>query len=160
MPGNPGGGRVDSASRLLAAGPEVVYRALTDAEAIAEWRRPDGMSCEVLEYDARPGGRFRMVLGYLDAPGAGKTTADSDAVSGRFLELVECRRVVEEVEFDADDPSFAGRMRVITELAPHRAGTEVTIRCEDVPAGISAADHAAGLAATLENLARYVERRP
>jgi hypothetical protein len=37
------------------------------------------------------------------------------------------------------------------------AGTRVDIIADDVPDGISADDHAAGLASSLENLARYVE---
>ncbi len=43
-------------------------------------------------------------------------------------------------------------------LAPVRGGTEVTIACEDVPAGISPEDHAVGLASTLANLAALMER--
>ena len=37
------------------------------------------------------------------------------------------------------------------------SGTRVEIVAEDVPDGISAKDHAVGLAASLENLARFVE---
>lgn len=33
----------------------------------------------------------------------------------------------------------------------------MTVRCEDVPAGIRAEDHAAGLQSTLDNLAAFVE---
>jgi hypothetical protein len=42
-------------------------------------------------------------------------------------------------------------------LEPVDGGTLVTIRADDVPRGISAEDHAAGMAASLENLARFVE---
>jgi hypothetical protein len=35
-------------------------------------------------------------------------------------------------------------------------GTLVEVRADDVPAGISAEDHAAGLAASLNNLASYL----
>jgi hypothetical protein len=38
------------------------------------------------------------------------------------------------------------------------AGTRVEFRADDVPPGISAEDHAAGLNSSLANLARYVER--
>jgi len=38
------------------------------------------------------------------------------------------------------------------------AGTRVDIVAEDVPDGISAEDHAAGLASSLANLAAYVEQ--
>jgi len=38
------------------------------------------------------------------------------------------------------------------------AGTRVDIVAEDVPDGISAEDHAAGLASSLTNLATYLEQ--
>src|SRR2546426_5810830 len=37
------------------------YRALLDPAAIARWRVPAGMSSHVHEFDAREGGRFRVV---------------------------------------------------------------------------------------------------
>jgi hypothetical protein len=37
-------------------------------------------------------------------------------------------------------------------------GTRVDIVADDVPDGISAADHAAGLNSSLENLAAYLDR--
>jgi hypothetical protein len=43
-------------------------------------------------------------------------------------------------------------------LAAVDAGTKVQIRADDVPAGISAEDHAAGMTSSLANLAAYLER--
>lgn len=48
-------------------------------------------------------------------------------------------------------------MRWTIEAVPE--GARVTVAAENVPAGISAKDHAAGLASSLENLARLVEDR-
>ena len=42
-------------------------------------------------------------------------------------------------------------------LSPAPAGTEVTITCENVPVGISKADHDVGLRSTLANLATFIE---
>jgi hypothetical protein len=42
-------------------------------------------------------------------------------------------------------------------VARANGGTEVELRADDVPSGITAEDHAAGLASSLENLARYLE---
>jgi hypothetical protein len=39
-------------------------------------------------------------------------------------------------------------------------GTNVTVRAEDVPAGIRPEDHKAGFKSTLENLAAFVEKMP
>jgi hypothetical protein len=46
----------------------------------------------------------------------------------------------------------------IPEVTAVDSGTLVGIRADDVPDGISAHDHATGLASSLENLASYVER--
>ena len=108
-------------------------------------------------FDARPGGSYRFVLSF-EAPdgGIGKTTPDSDAVDVRFLDIQPGTRVVQAVDFDSNDPAFAGTMTMTWELHAATHGTRVEIRADDVPPGISAEDHAAGLSASLANLAAYV----
>ncbi|HEY4029850.1 MAG TPA: SRPBCC domain-containing protein [Caulobacteraceae bacterium] len=152
-------GRTDEASRLIHATPADIYRACTRAEALAAWRAPAGMTAEVLSFDPRPGGGYRMTLTYAVPPAAGgKSSHDSDVFDGVFLELEPDRRIVEEVRFDTDDPGFAGAMQVITLIAPAEGGADVTMRCENVPAGITAEDHQAGIRSTLANLAAFVEQ--
>jgi hypothetical protein len=68
--------------------------------------------------------------------------------------------VVQAVEFVSDDPSYAGTMTMTWEVTAVDTGTRVEIRADDVPDGISAEDHAAGLASSLANLAAYLERGP
>ena len=151
--------RTDRASRLIVASPDRVYQALVDPEALAAWLPPDGMSGRFEQFDARPGGSYRLVLTYADASaGRGKATADSDIVDARFVELVPGERVVQAVDFLSDDPANAGTMTMTWELLPVDAGTRVNIRAENVPAGISAEDHAAGLASSLANLAAHLEQ--
>jgi uncharacterized protein YndB with AHSA1/START domain len=150
--------RTDTASRLINASPGTIYRAHLDPQALADWRPPQGMTGRFEAFDPRPGGRFRMVLSYDDGGGGGgKTTANEDVVEGRFVQLVSDRLIVEAVEFQSDDPAFAGVMTITTRLEPVVGGTRVTIRCDDVPEGISAADHEAGLNSTLGNLAAFTE---
>ena len=151
--------RVDAASRVIAAPPDSVYAALVDPQALTAWLPPDGMSGRFERFDARPGGSYRLVLTYADASSArGKATADSDVVEARFVELVPGLRVVQAVDFVSDDPAYAGTMTVTWELTAVDAGTRVDVRAEDVPAGISPEDHAAGLASSLANLATYLAR--
>lgn len=151
--------RTDKASRIIKAPPQRIYEALIDPAAIVQWRPPKGMTAEIHAFDARPGGRFRMSFIYADRnPGMrGKTSEDADTFEGQFLKLVPDRRVVELIEFQSEDPAFAGRMTVTTSLAPVAGGTEVTIACANVPSGISAEDHAVGMASTLANLAAFTE---
>lgn len=47
-------------------------------------------------------------------------------------------------------------MTLTWSLRDHRHGTLIETRADDVPHGISADDHATGLASSLENLARHV----
>jgi uncharacterized protein YndB with AHSA1/START domain len=151
--------RTDMASRVVAVPPERVYAALIDPDALIEWLPPEGMSGRFERFDARPGGSYRMVLTYADASGApGKATADSDVVEGRFLDVVPGARVVQAVDFVSDNPVYAGTMTMTWEVTAVDAGTRVEIRADDVPDGISAEDHAAGLASSLANLAAYLQR--
>jgi uncharacterized protein YndB with AHSA1/START domain len=147
------------ASRVIAAPPDRVYAALVDPEALTAWLPPDGMSGRFERFDARPGGSYRLVLTYADASTArGKATADSDIVEARFGDLIPGERVVQAVDFVTDDLANAGTMTMTWQLTGVDAGTRVDIRADDVPAGISAEDHAAGLGSSLANLASYLER--
>ena len=154
-----GRGRSDRAERLIAAPAPAIWRALTDPGALAGWRPPQGMTGAFTAFKGRAGGRYRMVLTYEgEMPeGGGKSSARTDVVEGRFEELRPGERIVEVVRFDAPDPAFAGEMTITTTLSPDAGGTRVTILCENVPPGISASDHAVGLASTLRNLAAFVE---
>lgn len=150
--------RTDTSSRLVDAPPDRVYAALVDPDALVAWLPPEGMSARFEHFDARPGGSYRLVLTYAEgAGGAGKTTADSDVVEARFVELVPGARVVQDVDFVADDPRHAGTMTMTWELTPVGQGTRVDIRADNVPPGISADDHAVGLASSLANLADHLE---
>jgi len=149
--------RTDRASLVIAAPLARVYAALVDPEALLAWLPPEGMRARFERFDARPGGSFRMVLTYRDASAApGKSTADSDIVEARFVEIVPDERVAWAVDFVSDDPAFAGTMTMTWEVTAEAAGTRVDITADDVPDGISAADHATGLASSLSNLAAWL----
>lgn len=143
---------------MIAAPPDRVYAALVDREALISWLPPDGMSGRFEHFDARPGGSYRLVLTYADQAARGKTTASSDVVDVRFVELVPGVRLVHAVDFVSDDPANAGTMTMTWELTAVDAGTRVEVRADDVPIGIAAEDHAAGLASSLANLAEHLKR--
>jgi uncharacterized protein YndB with AHSA1/START domain len=148
-----------SASRLIKASPQVIYRALVSADAVAAWRAPRGMTARILAFDPREGGSYVMALEYEGDDHAlpGKSSEHADIVRGSFVELLPDRRVVELAEFESDDPAFAGTMTVTTTLTPVAGGTEVSIVCDNVPNGIKESDHQAGMASTLDNLAVFTE---
>src|SRR5215218_5985087 len=121
--------RTDTASRVIAAPLDRVFAALIDPEALTAWLPPDGMSGRFEQFDARPGGSYRLVLTYADASSArGKATADSDIVEARFVDVVPGMRVVQAVDFVSDDPTHAGTMTMTWEVT-----ALVDIRADDVP---------------------------
>lgn len=134
-----------------------VYRALVHAEAIAKWRVPEGMRSQVHEFEAREGGYFRISLTY-DAPdAAGKTSAHTDTYHGTFTRLAPNEQVVEQLEFETDDPAMAGQMTMTITLSDSDGGTDVDWLHEGVPDSVPAADNELGTRMSLEKLARLVE---
>ena len=153
-------GRTDTGSRIIRATPQALYQAHVNPQALAQWRAPAGMRVEIYNFEPRVGGGYRMALVYeSDDPAVrGKTSEKADVFAGTFVELVPGKRIVERVAFESDDPAFAGAMTITTTFRPMGEDTEVTMACSEVPAGISAEDHAAGIASSLANLAAYAER--
>jgi uncharacterized protein YndB with AHSA1/START domain len=134
-----------------------VFDALLDRAALETWLPPDGMTATFERFDPTPGGSYRMILTYVDqATAAGKSSADSDIVEVRFVDVVPDDRIVQMVDFVSDDPAFAGTMTMTWSVRSVDGGTRVDIVAEDVPDGISADDHAAGLASSLEHLAHFL----
>jgi uncharacterized protein YndB with AHSA1/START domain len=153
-------GRIDTASRIVAASPETLYRAHLDPDSIAAWRPPLGMRARIFAFDPREGGTYRMAFEY-ETTGhdvRGKTSEHVDVFEGCFVELVPNQRIVEEVTFESADPAFAGTMRIVTTFTPIGGSTEVAIRAENVPAGIRPEDHRKGMESTLANLAKFAEQ--
>ncbi|PCC73413.1 Uncharacterized conserved protein YndB, AHSA1/START domain [Nannocystis exedens] len=144
--------------RHIQAPRAAVYRALLDADAIAKWRVPPGMTCEVHRFEPREGGAFRVSLTY-DAPDrAGKTSAHTDTYHGRFVALVPDEKVVESLEFETDDPALRGTMTITTTLADAAGGGTDLLGVHDgLPPGVPPADNEAGWRESLDRLARLVE---
>lgn len=136
-----------------------VYRALIDANAVAKWKVPAAMTCQVHEFEGREGGKFRISLTY-DAPtGTGKTSAHADTYHGRFVKLVPNEQVVEAMEFETDDPALRGEMIVTTTLRDTDGGTELSAVHDRLPPGLSAADNEVGWREALARLAALIEAR-
>ena len=149
--------RTDRAELVVDAPVDRVFRALVDRDALEAWLPPRGMAARFERFDPTPGGSYRLVLTYADAAGArGKSSADSDVVEARYVEIVPDDRVVQAVDFESDDPAFAGTMTMTWAVRAVEGGTWVEIVADDVPDGISAEDHAVGLRSSLENLAGYL----
>jgi uncharacterized protein YndB with AHSA1/START domain len=151
--------RIDTASRHISAPAQKIYAAFLDPVAVAKWRPPEGMTCKIYEFQPHEQGTFRMSFAYKEITHElnGKTSEHEDVFHGRFAELVPGERIVELVEFESEDPAFAGTMKITTDFLSEPGGTEVTIVCENVPDGIRPDDHYKGMASTLKKLAAFTE---
>jgi uncharacterized protein YndB with AHSA1/START domain len=138
-----------------------VYEVILDPSALASWLPPEAMTGRVHISEPREGGKFGMSLIHQDpkhSPG-GKTSEDTHTFQGRFAELVPDERIVLLVEFESQDPAFAGEMRISWSLADADVGTEVTVLCENIPEGVRPEDNEAGSRLSLQNLAALLESR-
>ncbi len=147
--------RIDRAARVVAAPPDRVWSALTEADSLARWLPPEGASAEIHAYEPHVGGDFRMTLRFPDGT-AGKAGPARDEVVGKVVAVTAGRRLTWEVAFPSDDPAYAGAMKTLWTLTPAGAGTRVTVEAIDPPPGIDRASHEAALEASLVQLAAEV----
>jgi uncharacterized protein YndB with AHSA1/START domain len=144
-------------SHHIRAARPIVYRALLDPGAVAQWRVPAGMTSRVHWFDAREGGTFRVSLTYDSSDKAGKTTASTDTYQGHFVKLVTDELVVEAVEFETDDPAMKGEMTITIMLADADGGTDLHAVHDGLPPGLAEADNETGWRMALDKLAALVE---
>lgn len=150
--------RTDRASLLIHVPREDVFAALTSEAALLAWLPPKGMQARFERFDLRTGGSYRLVLTYDDASDSpGKSSPDSDVSEVRIPRVDPGERVVQEVDFESDDPTMQGTMQMEWQLLSVDEGTIVEIVARNVPAGIRARDHAEGITSSLSNLAAYLE---
>jgi uncharacterized protein YndB with AHSA1/START domain len=134
--------------RVFATKPEKVYRAFTDADAMAKWLPPHGFTCKVHSMDAKVGGKFRMSFTNF-------TTGNSHSFGGEYLELVPHERIRYTDTFD--DPNLPGVMHVTVTLREVSVGTEVHIEQSGIPALIPLEACYLGWQQSLTQLAKLVE---
>jgi uncharacterized protein YndB with AHSA1/START domain len=133
-----------------------VYAALTDADAITQWKVPDGMRLVVHEFEAGERGRYRISLTYEEPGNAGKTSAHTDTYHGYFKELTVNEKVVEVMEFETSKPEMQGEMISTIELSDERGGTRLVALHEGLPPGVAPEDNEAGWRMSLAKLAELV----
>jgi uncharacterized protein YndB with AHSA1/START domain len=146
-------------TRHVRAPRKKVYRALLDADAVARWKVPTGMTSHVHAFDAREGGAFRVSLTYDTPTGTGKTTAHTDTYHGRFVKLVPNEQVVEVLEFETANPALRGEMTITYTLTDADGGTDIHAVHDGLPPGVPPADNEAGWRSSLAKLAALVEAR-
>ena len=137
-----------SLHRILKAAPEKVYRAFTEALAIASWLPPYGFLCTVHEMKVEIGGAFKMSFQNF-------TTGNGHSFGGTYLELTPNEFLKYTDKFD--DPNLPGEMITSVWLRKTLVGTEIKITQTGIPAMIPAEMCYLGWQESLEKLAKLVE---
>lgn len=134
--------------RVFRAPPNRVWRAFTDADALAKWLPPYGFTCTVHELDARVGGRFRMSFRNF-------SNGQAHGFGGEYLELVPDSLIRYTDVFD--DPNLPGVLEVTVTLRPVLCGTELKVEQAGIPEPIPLEMCHLGWQESLAQLATLVE---
>ena len=134
--------------RVLRCPPSKLYRAFTEADAMARWLPPSGFICTVQQMDARVGGGFRMSFHNF---GSGQ----AHSFGGEYLELVPHQRIRYTDRFD--DPNLPGELQVTVSLKQVSCGTELSVEQSGIPEAIPLEMCYLGWQESLAQLATLVE---
>ena len=134
--------------RVLKSSPEKIFRAFTEAPAMATWLPPYGFVCIVHEMKAEVNGTYKMSFQNF-------TTGNSHSFGGKYLEIKPNEFLKYSDRFD--DPNLPGEMITTVSLRKNIAGTELQITQEGIPDAIPVEMCYLGWQESLEKLAKLVE---
>ncbi len=137
-----------SLHRVLKAAPEKVFRAFTEANAMAAWIPPYGFTCTVHEMEVKVGGTYRMSFYNF-------STGNGHSFGGQYLEIKPAEFIKYTDKFD--DPNLPGEMITSVWLKKVMVGTEIKIEQTGIPPQIPAEMCYLGWQESLEKLAKLVE---
>jgi uncharacterized protein YndB with AHSA1/START domain len=137
-----------SLHRVLKASPEKVYRAFTQAEAMAAWLPPYGFLCTVHEMNAEINGTYRMSFTNF-------STGNSHYFGGKYVELKPNAFLKYTDKFE--DPNLPGEMTTSIWLQKVSAGTELKVLQEGIPSIIPVDMCYLGWQESLDKLMKLVE---
>ena len=137
-----------SLHRVIKTTPEKVFRAFTEANAIASWLPPYGFLCTVHEMNVKVGGSFKMSFHNF-------STGNGHSFGGEYLDIKPNEFLRYTDKFD--DPNLPGEMITSVWLKKVIAGTELKILQEGIPAVIPVEMCYLGWQESLEKLAKLVE---
>ena len=134
--------------RIFSTNPEKVYKAFTDADAMASWMPPYGFVCKVLSMDLKVGGKYKMSFTNF-------TSGSSHTFGGEYLEIIpnQCLKYTDRF----DDPNLPGEIVTTIELRKVICGTELFATQEGIPEAIPIAMCYLGWQESLDKLKRLVE---
>lgn len=134
--------------RVLRGTPQRVFRAFTDADAMAKWLPPYGFTAKVHHIDPKVGGTHKMSFTNM-------TSGKSHSFGGKYLEIKPNELIRYTDKFD--DPNLPGEMQVTVTMKKVMCGTELTVVQEGVPDVIPAEMCYLGWQESLMQLANLVD---
>lgn len=134
--------------RIFAASPEKLFKAFTDADAMASWLPPYGFVCKVHHLDVRAGGTYRISFTNF-------TTGSSHSFGGQYLKIIPNQLLRYTDQFD--DPQLPGQMLTTIQLKSVVCGTELVAVQEGIPEMIPVEMCYLGWQESLDKLKRLVE---
>lgn len=134
--------------RVLRTTPQKLYRAFTEADAMARWLPPYGFTCKVDHLEARVGGSFRMAFHNF-------STGNGHSFGGEYLALEPGKLVRYTDRFD--DPGLPGTIEVTVKLEAVSCGTSISIEQAGIPEAIPLEMCYLGWQESLAQLAQLVE---
>lgn len=137
-----------SLHRVIKTSPEKLYRAFTEATAIASWIPPYGFLCTVHEMNVQVGGSFKMSFHNF-------STGNGHSFGGKYLEIKPNEFLKYTDKFD--DPNLPGEMITTVWLRKVIGGTELKVLQEGIPSVIPVEMCYLGWQDSLDKLTKLVE---
>jgi uncharacterized protein YndB with AHSA1/START domain len=134
--------------RIFTAPVEKVYKAFTDAAAMASWLPPYGFVCTVHSLNAIIGGTYKMSFTNFG-------TGSSHSFGGEYVEVIPNELLKYTDKFD--DPNLPGQMITTIKLKSVLCGTELIATQEGIPDAIPVEMCYLGWQESLDKLKRLVE---
>lgn len=134
--------------RVFSASPDKVFRAFTNADALASWVAPYGFVCKIHSMDLKVGGTYRMSFTNF-------TTENDHSFGGEYLEIIPNELLKYTDLFD--DPNLPGKITTLVKLKKVSCGTELLITQEGIPDAIPSEMCYLGWQDSLDKLKRLVE---
>ena len=134
--------------RVFTASPEKVFRAFTNADALASWMPPNGFVGKVHHLDAKIGGTYNMSFTNF-------TTGKTESFGGEYVEIIpnEFLKYIDRF----DNPNLPGEMTMTVKIKQVTCGTELNITQEGIPEMIPVEMCYLGWQESLEKLKKLVE---
>ena len=134
--------------RIFTAPVEKVYKAFTDADALAAWMPPYGFVGKVHTMQVYVGGSYKMSFTNF-------TTGSSHSFGGEYLTIIPNELLQYSDKFD--DPNLPGQIITTIQFKKVLCGTEIYATQEGLPEAIPLEMCYLGWQESLDKLKRLVE---